>query len=158
MNTLTTKDYLTYYDGKNELPENAFRISASSFNTFISRPWQYYKEKVLNIGGFDGNTASVIGDIVHAVAAMKAQGKEPDINEINQYIENQSDNVDVDKYVVAEAWKPMAMELVNSYIIPTLNQYTSVEEFVTYDLGDGIFAGGSIDAISGEKFKYYKYT
>jgi len=35
MNTLTTKDYLTYYDGKNELPENAFRISASSFNTFL---------------------------------------------------------------------------------------------------------------------------
>jgi len=148
---------IDYYDGKNELPEGAFRISASSFSTFVSRPWQYYKENVLGLGGFNGNTSSVIGSVVHFCAEQKAQGKEPDINEINQYIENQSDNIDVDKSIVADNWKPMAMELVNSYVLPSINQYTTVEEFVTYDLGDGIYAGGSIDAIQGEKIRYYKH-
>lgn len=149
---------IDYYDGKNELPEGAFRISASSFSTFVSRPWQYYKENVLGLGGFNGNTSSVIGSVVHFCAEQKAQGKEPDINEINQYIENQSDNIDVDKSIVADNWKPMAMELVNSYVLPSINQYTTVEEFVTYDLGDGIYAGGSIDAIQGDTIVDYKTT
>jgi len=157
-NTLTTKDYLTYYDGKNELPENAFRIGASSFSTFVSRPWQWYKQQILGLDLFSQSTATTIGTICHAVAAMKAQGSEPDINEINQYIEDQSGNIDVDKSIVADNWKPMAMELVNSYVLPNINQYTSVEEFVTHDLGDGIYVGGSIDAIQGEQWTTYNHN
>jgi len=147
---------LDYNNGKHILPEGAFRIGASSFSTFVSRPWQWYKEQVLGQGGFEGNTASVIGTIVHYCAESKAQGNEPDINEINQYIENQSGNIEVDKYIVAESWKPMAMELVNSYVTPTLSQYTSVEEFVSQTLGSDIFAGGSIDAIQGDTIVDYK--
>jgi len=147
---------LDYFDGKNELPEGAIRIGASSFSTFVSRPWQWFKEQILGIGGFDGSTASVIGTIVHYCSEQKAQGKEPDTNEIDQYIENQSGNINVDKSIVADNWKPMAMELVNSYVLPNINQYTSVEEFITYDLGDGIYVGGSIDAIQGDTIVDYK--
>jgi len=147
MNKQKTKEYLTYFDGRHELPDNAFRISASSFSSFISTPWNYYRQQVLGFDQFSGNTASTIGTIIHAVAALKAEGLEPDLEEIEQYITNQKDNIDIDTYIVEQSWKSMAMKLVNDYVLPNQKSYTSVEEFVTYDLGDNIYVGGSIDAI-----------
>jgi len=149
---------LDYFNGKHTLPENAFRIGASSFSTFISRPWQFFKENVLNIGGFEGSTSSVIGTICHFVCEQKAQGKEPSLSEINQYIANQSSNPDVDAKVVNANWKPMAVELVNSYVLPNLGSYTAIEEFVTFDLGNDIYIGGSIDALQGDTIVDYKTT
>jgi len=140
------KTALDYYSGENKVPEGAFRIGASSFNSFISRPWQFYKEQVLGIGGFEGSTASVIGTCLHFACEQKAQGKEPDIKEINQYIENQSDNVDVDKYIVEKEWKQMAMCAVNEFVLPNKHRYSTIEEFITYKLTDGLYIGGSIDA------------
>jgi len=149
-NNKNKKCALDYFDGKNELPEGAFRIGASSFSTFVSRPWQFYKEHVLNIGGFTNSTAATLGTITHYVCESKAQDKEPDIKEINQYIENQSDNIDVDKYIVEQEWKSMAMCAVNEFVLPNQHRYSSVEEFVTYKLTDGLYIGGSIDAILDE--------
>jgi len=150
----TTKEYLTYCDGKNELPERAFRISASSFSNFIITPWNWYRQQILELDKFEGSTASVIGTIVHAVAAMKAQNTEPDLAEIEQYIDNQRGNIDVDTYTVEESWRNMAMKLVNDYVLPNQKFYTSVEEFITYNLGDNIYVGGSIDAIQSELKTY----
>ncbi len=61
MNNKKTK--LDYFNGKHLLPEGAVRIGASSFSTFVSRPWQWFKEQILGIGGFSGSTASVLGTI-----------------------------------------------------------------------------------------------
>jgi len=148
MKTTKPTTALDYYSG--DLPEGSFRIGASSFSTFVSRPWQWFKEQVLGIGGFEGSTSSVLGSVVHYVCECKAQGKEPNINEINQHIQNQSDNVDVDKYIIEQEWKAMAMCVVNEFVLPNIKRYSSVEEFVTYDLGDGIYIGGSIDAVLDE--------
>lgn len=144
---MSKKTKLDYFDGKNLLPENTFRIGASSFSNLVNRPWVWYKQQILGLDLFTQNTSTVIGSIVHYCAECKAQNKEPDLTEIKQYIQNQSIYEDVDIAIVEANWKPMAMELVNSYVLPTLKQYTSVEEFITYDLGSNIHIGGSVDAI-----------
>jgi len=150
-----TPTSLDYYNGQNEVPEGAFRIGASSFSTFVSRPWQWFKEQVLGIGGFEGSTSSILGSVVHYVCEQKAQGKEPDINEIDQYILNNRGNPDVDAYIVEKEWKSMAICVVNEFVLPNIKRYSSVEEFVVHDLGDGIYIGGSIDAVLDE-YKTYK--
>ncbi len=154
------KTSLDYYNGENELPDNAFRISASGFNQFMGYPHQWFRETVLGEEGFTGNTASVIGTIVHYIAEQYAKGNHPDINEIEQYITNHEDNEDVDTYEVRSQYKAMGETLVNQYI--SQNPPSRVEEFVSTELYPGIFPSGSCDAVDGEDtivdYKTYNST
>jgi len=148
------KTALDYYDGRDLIPENTFRISPSSFNTFMTKPHVWYREQVLKEDGFTGNTASVIGSVVHYVAECVGKGVPVDKREITQYILNQEDNEDVDTEVVRSNYKIMAEELVNNYVL--LNKPTQVEPFVQTDLGNGVCVAGSIDAIQGDMIIDYK--
>lgn len=137
---------LDYYDGSGDLPENGFRISASSFNSFMSYPHQWYREKVLGESGFDGNTASVIGTCVHYIAEMVGQGLPVEKDEIEQYITNQSDNPEVDCDIVRDQFPVMAERLVNDYLQENLPY--RVEEFIQCQIGN-FFPSGSCDAVTG---------
>lgn len=141
---------LDYNSGKGILPDGAFRIGASSFSIFMDRPHQWYREKVLNEDGFVGNTSSVIGTIVHYCAECKASGREPDQQEIENYIKNHSISriyPDVDTQIVRDSWKEMAMTLVNEYVLSNKNNLEEVEPFVYKELQPGYFPLGSIDRV-----------
>jgi hypothetical protein len=141
---------LDYNPGTTVLPEGAFRISASKFNTFMTAPHTWYREVVLDEAGFTGNTSSVIGTLVHYTAEQKALGLEPDLSEIEQYLENHSNVIeypDIDVHVVRDSWKQMAMTLVNEYVLPNRNNLEEVEPFVYKELYPGYFPSGSIDRV-----------
>lgn len=70
------KTELDYVSGKTLLPPDTFGISPSGINNFITKPHEWYREHVLNQGGFTGNTSSVLGTIVHYCAEMYSKNKE----------------------------------------------------------------------------------
>jgi len=139
-----TKTKLDYDSGIDKLPDGVFKISPSSFSRFMDRPHEWYREHVLGEGGFEGNTASVIGTLVHYVAEQVARGNTPDNGEMAQYVANHKDNEDVDSSTVLTDYVPMAERLVNDYVLPNMPE--AVEEFIQLDLGDGVYAAGSVDA------------
>ena len=139
--------YLTYNDGKDLLPEGSFRISPSSFNTFMTRSHLWWREQVLEEDGFTGNTASVIGTIVHSVAAAYANGEEIDQKAITRYAIDEGEKEDVDTDIVLKDYKSMAEVLINDYVAK--NTATRVEDFIYTDLGDRVVVGGSVDVLDG---------
>lgn len=138
---------LDYNNGSGVLPEGAFRISASSFNMFMTAPHQWFREHVLGEEGFTGSTASVIGTCVHYIAEKYAKGKHPDVMQIEQYITNHTDNENVDCAEVRRQYKMMGEALVNQYI--STNKPYRVEEFISHEMYPGIFPSGSCDAVHG---------
>ncbi len=148
------KTELDYYDGMDQLPEGVFKISPSSFNTFMNRPHMWYREQVLGEGTFEGNTATVIGTLVHYVAEKVAKGEEVNKAEITQYIANHEDNEDVDTVVVLRDYVAMAERLVNDYVLKNVPEH--VEDFIKYHLGDGVWVAGSVDAFDNGCIIDYK--
>ena len=146
MEQITTE--LDYNNGTGELPEGAFRISASSFSNFMNYPHQWYREKILGEEGFSGNTASVLGTCVHYCAEKVAKGETVDKVEIERYINTFRSNEDVDLYEVKSQYPLMAETLVNDYVLQ--NMPTQVEPFVKHEIAPGFFPSGSIDAIQGD--------
>jgi hypothetical protein len=145
---------LDYYDGKDRLPEDAFRISPSSFSRFMDRPHEWYREQILGEGGFEGNTASVIGTLTHYVAEKVAKGEPVNHDQISKYLSNLSDNEDVDTAVVLANYKPMAERLVNDYVLKNMPKV--VEDFVALDFGDGVWLAGSVDVFDNGCIIDYK--
>lgn len=151
---------LDYDNGSGHLPEGAFRISASQFNQFVAYPHQWYREKILGESGFEGNTASVLGTIVHAIVAAVANKEDVPVEEIEQYITNCSTledgtpNEDVDADIVRANYEQMGTILVNDYLLA--NMPTQVEPFVQHEIQPGYFPSGSIDAINGDCIVDYK--
>lgn len=141
------KTELDYYNGENELPEDAFRISASSFNKFMTSPHTWFREHVLGEEGFTGSTSSVIGTCVHYIAEKFAKGEHPNVNEIEQYITNHTDDEDVDCQEVRNQYKIMGEALVNQYL--ATNKPYRIEEFISTELYPGVFPSGSCDAVIG---------
>jgi hypothetical protein len=142
MSKVTTE--LDYDDGMSKLPEGVFKISPSSFSRFMDRPHEWYREQVLGEGTFMGNTATVIGTLVHYVAEKVAKKEAVNHEEIAKYLSTFSDNEDVDLDEVKTAYKPMAEKLVNDYILKNMPEIA--EDFVALDFGDGVWIAGSVDA------------
>jgi len=151
---------LDYDDGSGLLPEGAFRISASQFSSFMDYPHNWYRQNVLGETGFEGNTASVLGTVVHYCAEMVGKGSHPDVAQIEQYITNcetlddGTPNIDVDASIVRESYEQMATTLINDYLLH--NMPTQVEPLVQHELQPGYFPSGSIDAINGDCIVDYK--
>jgi hypothetical protein len=145
---------LDYVDGMDKLPERVFKISPSSFSRFMDRPHEWYREQVLGEGTFEGNTATVIGTLVHYVAEQYAKGLVPNKEEMLQYIENMSHLEDVDADDVLASYKPMAEVLVNDYVAKNMPKV--VEDFVALDFGDGVWIAGSVDAFDNGCVVDYK--
>ena len=145
---------LDYYTGMDKLPEGAFKISPSSFSRFMDRPHEWYREQVLGEGTFEGNTATVIGTLVHYVAEKVAKGETPDKAAIAQYVANHEDNEEVDTAVVLKEYVAMAERLVNDYVLPNIPEI--VEDFVAYDFGNNVWVAGSVDAFDNGMIIDYK--
>lgn len=131
---------------------NLFRISASQFSTFVERPWQWYKEQVLGLGGFQGNTASTLGTIIHAIAERTAKGLSTSRDDIEEYLSTITDP-DIDKEEIRFQYPIMAKVLMNNYVLKYRQAMYEVEPFLELDLGDGISVGGSIDRVEATSWE-----
>lgn len=135
-----------------EVPEGCkYKISPSSFGTFIERPWAWYRQQVLKLDAFEYSTSSVIGTIVHYVAEQVALDKEVDEDEIEAYIEQHEENEDYCKDTVRIHWYPMATELVNNYTLPNQGNILEVEQQVYAEIVKGILGAGTFDLLEGTK-------
>ena len=135
--------YFDYYDGKEET-NNAFRIGASQVSKFFDSTSEWYREKLLGEEGFQGNTASTLGTIVHAGIEMFVLEGSVDHNAIDSYIRQLKDP-EIDFYHIKEQY-PTMLDTILPYV--KQNMPDEVEKFVFHEILPGIGAGGSIDAIN----------
>ena len=138
---------LDYYNGKNEVPEGTFRISASSISKFFDHTRQWWGENLLGEEGFNSSTASVLGTCVHYVAEQYSKTRkitDADKAEIEAYIVQEAEkNPEVEADIVREQYKPMAEELVRNFLVS--NMPTNSEDFMFEEILPGIGVGGSCD-------------
>jgi hypothetical protein len=134
-----------------EIPNSNFRISPSSIGKFFDYPSIWYKEHVLGEKPeFNGNTASVLGTVIHALAEEYGKNKSTPSNAkelCNEYIDSFKNNEDVDCSLVKSLYEGMASTLINDYL--RYNIPSKVEEQVYTEVKNNIYVGGSCDALHG---------
>lgn len=141
-------EYLTYTKSPKPYPE-AFVFSPSKFSLFIERPHQFYREQVLGESGFTGNTSSVLGTIVHAIAVAVARDEPIDKVEIERYIASKEPSEDYDPDAVRREYREVAEALVNGYVLENRRNYLATEIALQAHVCKDYFLGGSIDVLEG---------
>lgn len=149
------KSLFEYYDGKDQLPEGAFKISPSGVEKFFSDKVTWYSENLLGAPKkFTGSTATVLGTIVHAcaevVANSKMSGEAYDSDALHEaiyeHIATYDGHEDYDTSKIETLYKNMAEALIKDYVLPA--NTIATENFIQYELNEGIFVGGTYDAIT----------
>lgn len=134
-------DYFSYDNGN--LPNGAFRISASQISKFFDSTSQWYRTFLLGEEGFLGSTSTELGNCVHAAAAMYHDSKSVDYTAISSYIASIT-NADVDKDYIRTQIQYMIPTIIDDYC--SSNHHTHSEHFISYEVLPDIYAGGSMDA------------
>lgn len=147
-------DYFKYNDGRDIIPEDVLRISPSQLNKFFDTTHQWWAENFYDEAGFEGNTASELGNCVHAAAAMYFDSGQVDKTAIEQYI-NSISNPEVDNTEIQAQWKIMSEKLINDFLMR--NKGTESEPFVGAEVIPGVWAAGSIDMYDENKATIYDY-
>lgn len=150
------KDYFKYNNGEGIVPDNAFGISASSISKFFDYTSNWYRENLIGEEGFKGNTASELGTVVHAGAAMYADDRKIDKQLLINYIDSIKNKEDVDTAVILDQYKPMIETLVNNYLIDNMPE--SNEEFLWEEILPDIVIRGTCDAYHAGIIRDYKTT
>lgn len=150
---MTEKDYFTYNEGL-DVTDGAFRIGASQVSKFFDNTSSWYRENLLGEEGFTGNTASMLGTIVHAGIEMHVTEGEVDWTAIEQHIDS-IDNPEVDTNHIRSQYGIM-LDAIIPYVEEKMPD--EVEKFVFYEILPGIGAGGSIDAVVGDTIRDWKST
>ncbi len=135
------QDYFAYNEGK-EITDGAFRISASQVSKFFDNTSQWYRENLLGETGFEGNTATNLGTIVHAGIEMFVTEGEVDWEVLQTHIDS-IDHPEIDNDYITSQYATMihaALPYVEN------NMPDVVEEFIFHEILPGIGAGGSLDA------------
>lgn len=144
-----------YYDGKDQMPGGSFKISPSGVEKFFSDKVAWYSENLLGLPKkFTGSTSTVLGTCVHAcaevVANAKMDGKPHDsdllADEIEKHIETYEGNDDYDTGKISGLWRSMAEPLIRDFVLPA--NTIATEEFILHELHEGIYVGGTYDAIT----------
>jgi hypothetical protein len=144
-----------YYDGLDQLPEGAFKISPSSVENFFSDKVTWYSENLLGAAKkFTGSTATVLGTVCHHCAEVVANSmieKKPHdsdklAEEVTEYIAQYADNDDYDTSKIESLWKNMAEMLIKDFVL-TANT-VATENYISHELIPGVWVGGTYDAIT----------
>ena len=150
-----TKTVLDYYKGEGD----HFRISASGISRFFTSTSSWFRENLTDLDeGFKGSSSSVLGTIVHYSLECYVRKNPVDLDEINQYLINQStivDDLDVD-YIRHQY--PIMARVGQTYLDRELDETCVAERFVEHTILTGITVGGSIDLHSGNTVIDYKTT
>lgn len=144
-----------YYDGLDQLPKDAFKISPSSVENFFSEKTAWYRENLLGEPRkFTGSTATVLGTCVHhcceIVANSKISGEPHDsdklADEVEEFIATYDDDPDYDTSKIRDLWRNMAEPLITEYVLEA--NTIATEDFILHELLPNIFVGGTYDAIT----------
>ena len=147
-------DYFSYTANDGSIPDDAFRISPSQLSKFLDSTTSWYREQLLGETGFEGSTASELGNVIHASAHMYHETKTVDKKALLDYI-NSIKNPEVDKTTILNQMKPMAETLINDFVAVT--PATHAEEFVSTQILPGVYAAGSIDRYNQNTGDIYDY-
>lgn len=130
------------YNNGDAITNGAFRISASQLSRFFDSTSQWYREFLLGESGFEGSTATELGNCIHAAAAMYHTLKSVDYPQIYSYI-NSLTSPDIDTALIREQVNPMISALI--HYLQSI-RITASEEFLYKEILPGIGVGGSCDA------------
>lgn len=154
-NEINYDTLFNYYDGLDQMPKDAFKISPSGVENFFSEKTTWFRENLLGEPKkFTGSTATVLGTCVHACAEVVANAKmdgtahdsELLATKIEEFIATYEGNPDYDTSKIYDLWRNMAEPLITEYVLGA--NTISTEEFILHELLPGIFVGGTYDAIT----------
>lgn len=150
---MSNKDYFAYNNGE-DVTKGAFRISASQVSKFFDTTSDWYREHLLGETGFEGNTSSELGNVVHAGIEMFVREGDVDWDQLQKYINNIT-NPEVDTYHITNQYETML-----SAVLPFVESHmpNEVEKFIFHEILPGIGVGGSIDALRGDTIMDWKTT
>jgi hypothetical protein len=149
------KDYFSYNPGTDIIPADHFRISPSQLSKFFDTTSQWYHEHLMGEApAFLGNTASELGNCVHAAAEMYFDTKTVDKQALLDYIDSIT-NPEVDKSIIKAQLKPMIDTLINNFLANI--KPTHAELFVHHEILPGIHVGGSVDLYDANSATLYDY-
>jgi hypothetical protein len=132
------KDFFEYNDIQEE---GKFRISPSSFSNFYENSGSWYKQNVLKENTFKGNTATVVGTILHARIGAYWTGVTWDTETEMDYIAKYDDNPEVDCWKIADLVANL-WDIVPDHL-SQINKPIEVEQEVKFSIpnSDYILAG-----------------
>ena len=137
------------------LPEDCkFKISPSSISKFFEYPIIWYKDQVLGETQFDGNTASVLGTVIHALAESYSRGIQTDRTMIDTFLRKYRFRTDIDTDTIKSLYPDMAALLINDYL--RHNPASEVEQSLCHEVKDGIYVAGTFDNRTGSTIVDYK--
>ena len=136
-----------YYDGLDLLPEGNLKISPSGFADFFENTNQWFRENMLGESGFQGNTSTHLGTVIHAYVEKCALNQSVDLfhEEVEEYLETIVDP-SVNKDEIRNLWLPLGSTLVNSFV-ESHNPPESTEQFIHTEVIPGVSVGGTYDAL-----------
>ncbi len=143
-----------YNNGDGILPKGSFRISPSGAAKFFTEKRNWYGENLLGEPKkFKGSSSSAIGNLVHNAAEIVAEcqihNETYDSEKLAQasedYINSLDDDELYDTSVIRQHWRNMAEPLIKEFVVGTNTLMT--EEFMAHELLNGIYVGGSMDAV-----------
>lgn len=129
--------------------EGKTKISPSSFVESMISPSTWYKSQILKEGGFKGNTASVLGTLVHAkIEAYYNDSVLPE-SDISAYLSQYVDNPDVDEWSIRDnlegSYKAWVKDYGTKYPKPD-----ELEKALVFEpSGIDYYIAGSCDARQG---------
>ncbi len=126
--------------------DTAFVFSPSQFSSFIGKPWEWYRNNVQNLDKFEGNTASVLGTVVHYCAEQVANKKYIDHDMIEMFVRFQ-ELEDYDPDVVMDCYYEMAEVLCRQFVLKA--DTFLVEGTAMAEIKDNYFVGGTADLVEG---------
>lgn len=140
-----------------QLPEDCiFKISPSAISKFFEMPVIWYKEQVLKETQFEGNTASVLGSIIHGLAEQYVKGEKSSRENVEEYLAKYQFNTNVDLEEIRTHYPNMASILINEYV--RRNKPTEVERSLCKEIKDGVYLAGTFDNRTGSTLIDYKST
>lgn len=154
MSEVTTNQNSVFDYAEIEMPDDCiFKISPSAISKFFEMPVIWYKDQVLKETQFNGNTASVLGSVIHGLAEQYARGIQSSKEEVEKYLTKHMFNTDVNVNEVRELYPEMAKALINNYI--SKNKPTEVEVSLYKEVKRGVYLAGTYDNLTGGTPEYY---
>lgn len=144
--------YFGYNPG--DVPEDAFKISPSQLSRFFDETGKWVREFLLDEVGFEGNTASNLGTVVHGLAAMFKETGHADFSLAEEFIDS-IETEGIDKNYIRQQYGKMYSALERDFLV---NAVGTPELFLKYQISPKVWLGGSIDLLNNEEVIDYKTT
>lgn len=135
------------------LPD-CFNISPSSITTFMDNPRHWADVHIHKKGTFIANTNTVFGTIMHSVAEQYFNGDKLNQMDVEDYLNQYNDIVEVDNWFILDNWEASAKVLIEAIKHkgrPDKQEYQTIARVT-----NGYSIGGTVDYLRGTTLGDYK--